>query len=110
MNIYVIPAQVEVVCQKIHFLQPQSTLDPSSVSLPAKGPTYFTYYERHIPLAISFSVLLFCIFHHAHIMEKHACHSMLSKFALVFGVVAAMGAFAAANCNVSFLLNVFTEH
>uniref|UniRef100_A0A3P8T2U8 Si:dkey-228d14.5 n=1 Tax=Amphiprion percula TaxID=161767 RepID=A0A3P8T2U8_AMPPE len=44
-------------------------------------------------------VLLFCIFHHAHIMEKHGCHSMLSKFALVFGVVAALGAFAAGNCN-----------
>ncbi|KAK5854035.1 hypothetical protein PBY51_015139 [Eleginops maclovinus] len=47
----------------------------------------------------SFLFLLFCIFHHAHIMEKHRCHSMLSKFALVFGVVAAMGAFAAGNCN-----------
>lgn len=47
----------------------------------------------------SFLFLLFCIFHHAHIMEKHACHSMLSKFALVFGVVASLGAFAAGNCN-----------
>ncbi|XP_069000771.1 transmembrane protein 150A isoform X1 [Embiotoca jacksoni] len=47
----------------------------------------------------SFLFLLFCIFHHAHIMEKHACHSMLSKFAVVFGLVAAMGAFAAGNCN-----------
>lgn len=47
----------------------------------------------------SFLFLLFCIFHHAHIMERHACHSMLSKFALVFGVVAAMGSFAAGNCN-----------
>uniref|UniRef100_A0AAQ5X6P0 CWH43-like N-terminal domain-containing protein n=1 Tax=Amphiprion ocellaris TaxID=80972 RepID=A0AAQ5X6P0_AMPOC len=47
----------------------------------------------------SFLFLLFCIFHHAHIMEKHGCHSMLSKFALVFGVVAALGAFAAGNCN-----------
>ncbi|XP_073338737.1 transmembrane protein 150A [Pagrus major] len=47
----------------------------------------------------SFLFLLFCMFHHAHIMERHACHSMLSKFALVFGVVAAIGAFAAGNCN-----------
>ncbi|KAG8000118.1 hypothetical protein GBF38_002284 [Nibea albiflora] len=47
----------------------------------------------------SFLFLLFCTFHHAHIMERHACHSMLSKFALVFGVVAALGAFAAGNCN-----------
>lgn len=46
-------------------------------------------------------VLLFSIFHHAHIMERHACHSVLSKFALVFGVVAAAGAFAGGNCNVS---------
>lgn len=54
-----------------------------------------------ITTAISSLVLLFCIFHHAHIMERHACHSMLSKIALIFGVVAAMGAFAAGNCNVS---------
>ncbi|KAF3842076.1 hypothetical protein F7725_024027, partial [Dissostichus mawsoni] len=45
----------------------------------------------------SFLFLLFCIFHHAHIMERHRCHSMLSKFALVFGVVAALGAFTAGN-------------
>lgn len=51
----------------------------------------------------SFLFLLFCIFHHAHIMERHACQSMLSKFALVFGVVAAMGAFAAGNCNPGYL-------
>uniref|UniRef100_A0A3Q2NQI5 CWH43-like N-terminal domain-containing protein n=1 Tax=Fundulus heteroclitus TaxID=8078 RepID=A0A3Q2NQI5_FUNHE len=44
-------------------------------------------------------VLLFTIFHHAHIMERHVCHSMLSKFALAFGLVAAIGAFAAGNCN-----------
>ncbi|KAM7385580.1 hypothetical protein PAMP_001659 [Pampus punctatissimus] len=47
----------------------------------------------------AFLFLLFCIFHHAHIMEKHGCHSMLSRFAMVFGVVAAMGAFIAGNCN-----------
>ncbi|XP_044069406.1 transmembrane protein 150A [Siniperca chuatsi] len=51
----------------------------------------------------SFLFLLFCIFHHAHIMERHTCHSMLSKSALVFGVVAAMGAFAAGNCNPGYL-------
>lgn len=51
----------------------------------------------------SFLFLLFCIFHHAHIMERHSCHSMLSKFALVFGVVAAMGAFGAGNCNPDYL-------
>nr|XP_046258198.1 transmembrane protein 150A [Scatophagus argus] len=51
----------------------------------------------------SFLFLLFCIFHHAHIMERHACNSMLSKAALAFGVVAAMGAFAAGNCNPEYL-------
>ncbi|XP_026164982.1 transmembrane protein 150A [Mastacembelus armatus] len=51
----------------------------------------------------SFLFLLFSVFHHAHIMEKHMCHSMLSKFALTFGVVASMGGFAAANCNPLFL-------
>ncbi|XP_012736093.1 transmembrane protein 150A [Fundulus heteroclitus] len=47
----------------------------------------------------TFLFLLFTIFHHAHIMERHVCHSMLSKFALAFGLVAAIGAFAAGNCN-----------
>ncbi|XP_056903169.1 transmembrane protein 150A [Takifugu flavidus] len=47
----------------------------------------------------AFLFLLFCIFHHAHILEKHACHFMLSRVGLAFGVVAAMGAFAAGNCN-----------
>ncbi|XP_067466236.1 transmembrane protein 150A [Thunnus thynnus] len=51
----------------------------------------------------SFLFLLFCIFHHAHIMEKHACHSMLSRIAMAFGVVAALGAFAAGNCNPHYL-------
>ncbi|KAK2921863.1 transmembrane protein 150A [Channa argus] len=51
----------------------------------------------------SFLFLLFSIFHHAHIMEKHACHSMLSKFAVVFGVVAAAGAFTAGNSNPGYL-------
>ncbi|KAM4591155.1 transmembrane protein 150A [Odontesthes bonariensis] len=47
----------------------------------------------------SFLFLLFCIFHHAHILESHACHSMLSKCALVTGVVTAAGAFMAGTCN-----------
>ncbi|XP_042358109.1 transmembrane protein 150A [Plectropomus leopardus] len=51
----------------------------------------------------AFLFLLFCFFHHAHIMEKHSCHSMMSKVALVFGVVAALGAFAAGNCNPGYL-------
>lgn len=51
----------------------------------------------------SFLFLLFCLFHHAHIMEKHSHHSILSRAALVFGVVAAMGSFAAGNCNPGYL-------
>ncbi|XP_015238484.1 PREDICTED: transmembrane protein 150A-like [Cyprinodon variegatus] len=47
----------------------------------------------------TFLFLLFTIFHHAHIMEKHMCHSMLSRIALAFGLVAAIGAFGAGNCN-----------
>ncbi|XP_037541681.1 transmembrane protein 150A [Nematolebias whitei] len=53
--------------------------------------------------AASFLFLLFCIFHHAHILERNASHGMLSKFALVFGVVSAVGAFAAGNCNPGYL-------
>ncbi|KAF7220013.1 transmembrane protein 150A isoform X1 [Nothobranchius furzeri] len=51
----------------------------------------------------SFLFLLFCIFHHAHVLEKQTCHSMLSKFALAFGVVSAFGSFAAGNCNAGTL-------
>ncbi|XP_071382682.1 transmembrane protein 150A [Centroberyx affinis] len=51
----------------------------------------------------SFLFLVFSIFHHAHILEKNAAQSMLSKFALVFGEVAAIGAFAAGNCNPGYL-------
>lgn len=51
----------------------------------------------------SFLFLLFCIFHHAHIMERHSCHFVLSKCALIFGVVAALGAFTAGNCNPGYL-------
>ncbi|KAM9847642.1 transmembrane protein 150A isoform 1-T2 [Aulostomus maculatus] len=51
----------------------------------------------------AFLFFLFCILHHAHILEKHSCHSTLSKFALIFGVVASLGAFAAGNCNPGYL-------
>uniref|UniRef100_A0A667XL84 CWH43-like N-terminal domain-containing protein n=2 Tax=Myripristis murdjan TaxID=586833 RepID=A0A667XL84_9TELE len=51
----------------------------------------------------SFLFLVFSFLHHAHILERNATHSMLSRFALVFGVVAAMGAFAAGNCNPRYL-------
>ncbi|MEQ2225301.1 hypothetical protein ILYODFUR_016048 [Ilyodon furcidens] len=47
----------------------------------------------------TFLFLLFTIFHHAHIMERHMCYSMLSKIALAFGLVATIGAFVAGNCN-----------
>ncbi|AWP13981.1 putative transmembrane protein 150A-like [Scophthalmus maximus] len=53
--------------------------------------------------AASFLFLLFCIFNHAHVMERYSCHSMLSKIAMIFGVLAAMGAFAAGNCNPGYL-------
>ncbi|XP_013882439.1 transmembrane protein 150A [Austrofundulus limnaeus] len=53
--------------------------------------------------AATFLFLLFCVFHHAHILEKNVCQAMLSKFALVFGVVSAFGAFAAGNCNPGYL-------
>ncbi|XP_046885069.1 transmembrane protein 150A [Hypomesus transpacificus] len=51
----------------------------------------------------SFLFLVFCIFHHAHILERNAMQAMLSKFALVFGTVAALGAFMAGNCNPGYL-------
>uniref|UniRef100_A0A8D0A2G4 Uncharacterized protein n=1 Tax=Sander lucioperca TaxID=283035 RepID=A0A8D0A2G4_SANLU len=79
--------QVELVHQKIHFLQPQSMRDPFCVSFTSLTPN--TLYK--------------IIFHHAHIMERHTCHSMLSRFALVFGVVAALGAFTAGNCYLALL-------
>lgn len=51
----------------------------------------------------SFLFLLFCVFHHAHVIEKHSCHSMMSRIATMFGVVAALGAFTAGNCNPGYL-------
>nr|XP_057920822.1 transmembrane protein 150A isoform X2 [Doryrhamphus excisus] len=53
--------------------------------------------------AASFLFLVFVVFHHAHILEKHACYSKLSKLAMVFGVAASLGAFAAGNCNPGYL-------
>lgn len=47
----------------------------------------------------SFLFLLFCVFHHAHVMEKHSAHSTLSLFAAALGLVAGLGAFMAGNCN-----------
>lgn len=45
-------------------------------------------------------VLVFSIFHHAHILDKNSTHAFLSKCAMVLGCVAAVGAFVAGNCNV----------
>ncbi|CDQ63978.1 unnamed protein product [Oncorhynchus mykiss] len=53
--------------------------------------------------AASFLFMVFCIFHHAHILERNSVHSMLSRIALVFGGVAAVGAFVAGNCNPEYL-------
>ncbi|KAK7901295.1 hypothetical protein WMY93_018064 [Mugilogobius chulae] len=51
----------------------------------------------------SFLFLLFCVFHHAHILEKHAGLSMMSRIAAVLGMVAGLGAFIAGNCNPDYL-------
>ncbi|XP_057705128.1 transmembrane protein 150A isoform X2 [Corythoichthys intestinalis] len=53
--------------------------------------------------ACSFLFFLFCIFHHAHIMEKNVIQAGLSRLALAFGVVASLGSFAAGNCNPGYL-------
>ncbi|KAK0147281.1 Transmembrane protein 150A [Merluccius polli] len=47
----------------------------------------------------AFLFLVFSVFHHAHVMEKNFNQVLLSRIALIFGVVSAMGAFAAGNCN-----------
>lgn len=47
----------------------------------------------------SFLFLLFCVFHHAHVIEKHGGCSMMSRIAAVLGLVAGLGAFIAGNCN-----------
>ncbi|KAJ8402811.1 hypothetical protein AAFF_G00364830 [Aldrovandia affinis] len=51
----------------------------------------------------SFLFLVFCIFHHAHIMNRNISQSILSKAALAFGCVASIGAFMAGNCNPGYL-------
>lgn len=47
----------------------------------------------------AFLFLLFCVFHHAHVIEKHGGCSMLSRIAVVLGLVASLAAFIAGNCN-----------
>lgn len=98
----VLSVQVEWALQKTHFLLPPSTLDPSCVSSPSEYMCYAMIPVLLTPMFLS--VLLFCIFHHAHLMEKHACYSLLSKTALVFGVISSVGSFAAGNCDVSYPL------
>ncbi|XP_077585385.1 transmembrane protein 150A [Stigmatopora nigra] len=51
----------------------------------------------------SFLFLLFCMFHHAHILEKNKNQAILSKLALAFGVAASLGSFTAGNCNPGYL-------
>ncbi|ROK15792.1 Transmembrane protein 150A [Anabarilius grahami] len=43
--------------------------------------------------------LIFCIFHHAHILDRNSVHSLLSKVAMIIGCVVSAGAFMAGNCN-----------
>lgn len=103
----VIAAQVGEVRRRAPSSAPPSTPDPSCVSFPSANLPFQKSRTTTTPTLLTLtalSVLLFCVFHHAHILEKHTCHSMLSRFALVSGVVAAMGAFAAGNCNVSTVL------
>lgn len=97
--LHVIPAQVGEARRRAPSSAPPSTQEPSCVSFPAAN---LPFHKSCVALTLtSLPVLIFCIFHHAHILEKHACHFMLSRIGLAFGVVAAMGAFAAGNCNVS---------
>lgn len=108
----VIPAQVGEVRQRAPSSAPPSTPDPSCVSFPSANLSFQKSRTTTAPTLLtltSLAVLLFCIFHHAHILEKHTCHSMLSRFALASGVVAAVGAFVAGNCNVSTVHSWQTE-
>ncbi|XP_056104076.1 transmembrane protein 150A [Rhinichthys klamathensis goyatoka] len=52
----------------------------------------------------SFLFLIFCIFHHAHILDRNHAHSLLSKIAMILGCVVSMGAFMAGNCNPTELM------
>ncbi|NP_001188285.1 uncharacterized protein isoform X1 [Danio rerio] len=47
----------------------------------------------------SFLFLVFCVFHHAHILDRNSVHSLLSKIALIMGCVVSASAFMAGNCN-----------
>ncbi|XP_030628904.1 transmembrane protein 150A [Chanos chanos] len=47
----------------------------------------------------AFLFLVFCVFHHAHILTRNGSQSLLSKIALSFGCVSSAGAFVAGNCN-----------
>ncbi|KAJ8248540.1 hypothetical protein GJAV_G00243100 [Gymnothorax javanicus] len=53
--------------------------------------------------ACAFLFLMFCVFHHAHIMERSRSQALLSKAALLFGCIVSAGAFMAGNCNPAYL-------
>lgn len=98
-HLRVFPAQVEGTRRRTPSSAPPLTPEPSCVGFPAADRL-----SQKSPVALtltSLPVLLFSIFHHAHVLERHACHSVLSRFGLAFGVAAALGAFVAGNCNVS---------
>ncbi|XP_028648924.1 transmembrane protein 150A isoform X1 [Erpetoichthys calabaricus] len=48
--------------------------------------------------------ILFCIFHHAHMIDKNNDHLALSRVGLAVGCTSALGAFIAGNCNPSSLM------
>ncbi|KAF5900919.1 transmembrane protein, partial [Clarias magur] len=52
----------------------------------------------------SFLFVVFSVFHHAHILKKCNAHHLTSKCAMVFGCIAAVGAFVAGNCNPAELI------
>ncbi|XP_048863392.1 transmembrane protein 150A [Brienomyrus brachyistius] len=52
----------------------------------------------------SFLFMVFCVFHHAHILNKCSTQAVLSRLALGFGCVASIGAFVAGNCNPGYLV------
>lgn len=103
--------------RKTPFFPPPLTQEHSCVSAFSESTSYncFTMlivlskviihslYWQHNWLKFSLSpvVLVFCIFHHAHILDRNSNQSLLAKISLVFGCVASCGAFVAGNCNVS---------
>ncbi|KAJ8361455.1 hypothetical protein SKAU_G00179800 [Synaphobranchus kaupii] len=52
----------------------------------------------------SFLFLVFCMSHHAHIMERNFSQALLSKAALALGCVVSIGTFIAGNCNPGYLM------